>query len=288
MNSRSLVMEKSNKRGKIPQSDWPLIMARYEAGETLASIARTYDCSPPAISYVVSKSRARQPARDNPATGPSGTESQLVKAIASELAEPVPADSRGTALRSDDATPDRRTGHGTARGGDRRRAPIPPPRLRRQQLGNGRDHRMTRETNGLRRDGFAERGPHPVARARIGRNRKRAARAGRDRACGPLRPSPLLRDEADTRHRLHLSLGNGAPSHNGSGEPVIPVIGPVRRRRQPARSGAPPSRRPIRRRAARMRPNFPRPDRVPTTVPPAEGRDRRRLPQGRYRRVYRS
>jgi len=34
-------------------------MARYEAGETLASIARTYDCSPPAISYVVSRSRDR-------------------------------------------------------------------------------------------------------------------------------------------------------------------------------------------------------------------------------------
>ena len=33
-------MEKSNKRGKIPQSDWPQIMARYEAGETLASIAK--------------------------------------------------------------------------------------------------------------------------------------------------------------------------------------------------------------------------------------------------------
>ena len=34
-------------------------MARYEAGETLASIARTYDCSPPAISYIVSRSRSR-------------------------------------------------------------------------------------------------------------------------------------------------------------------------------------------------------------------------------------
>jgi len=79
-------MEKSNKRGKIPQSDWPLIMARYEAGETLASIARTYDCSPPAISYVVSKSRARQPTRDNSIMGSSGTDSQLIKAIASEFA----------------------------------------------------------------------------------------------------------------------------------------------------------------------------------------------------------
>ena len=52
-------MDRSSKRGKIPQQDWPAIMARYEAGETLASIARTYDCSPPAISYIVSRSRAR-------------------------------------------------------------------------------------------------------------------------------------------------------------------------------------------------------------------------------------
>ena len=58
-------MEKSNKRGKIPQTDWPLIMARYEAGETLASIARTYDCSPPAISYIVSRNRDK-PANETP------------------------------------------------------------------------------------------------------------------------------------------------------------------------------------------------------------------------------
>jgi hypothetical protein len=52
-------MERSSKRGKIPQQDWPSIIKRYEAGETLASIARTYDCSPPAISYILSRSRAR-------------------------------------------------------------------------------------------------------------------------------------------------------------------------------------------------------------------------------------
>src|SRR5215472_5214526 len=81
-------MEKSNKRGKIPQSDWPLIMTRYEAGETLASIARTYDCSPPAISYIVSRSR-NKPASEAP-TG--AVEPQLVKAAAAEpVAEPVGA-----------------------------------------------------------------------------------------------------------------------------------------------------------------------------------------------------
>jgi hypothetical protein len=52
-------MDKPSKRGKIPQQDWPLIIKRYEAGETLASIALTYDCSPPAISYILSRSRER-------------------------------------------------------------------------------------------------------------------------------------------------------------------------------------------------------------------------------------
>jgi hypothetical protein len=79
-------MERSSKRGKIPQSDWPSIMARYEAGETLSSIARTYDCSPPAISYVVSRSRARQPAPAQPVSEaprpPAVGEPQLIKASA--------------------------------------------------------------------------------------------------------------------------------------------------------------------------------------------------------------
>jgi hypothetical protein len=78
-------MERSSKRGKIPQQDWPSIMARYEAGETLATIARTYDCSPPAISYIVSRSRARAAA---PATAGSSalilTQPQLVKGHPSE------------------------------------------------------------------------------------------------------------------------------------------------------------------------------------------------------------
>jgi len=155
-------MEKSNKRGKIPQSDWPLIMARYEAGETLASIARTYDCSPPAISYVVSKSRARQPARDDSAIGSSGTESQLIKAIARELAA---ANSGGQSRRG---APIGRITQIAGQASERRAetmstesdtaaAPAMPP------LGNGRDHEMTRRTYGLHHDNLAERGPHNSA-----------------------------------------------------------------------------------------------------------------------------
>lgn len=93
-------MEKSSKRGKIPQSDWPLIMARYEAGETLASIARTYDCSPPAISYVVSRSRARQP-EPEPAPKPTGgPEPQLIKAAAPDSAAAWAATSPAPAVIS--------------------------------------------------------------------------------------------------------------------------------------------------------------------------------------------
>jgi hypothetical protein len=80
-------MEKSSKRGKIPQSDWPLIMVRYEAGETLASIARTYDCSPPAISYIVSRNRGK-PANETP---PPSAEPQLIKAPANGAAAAEPA-----------------------------------------------------------------------------------------------------------------------------------------------------------------------------------------------------
>ena len=73
-------MERSSKRGKIPQQDWPSIIKRYEAGETLASIARTYDCSPPAISYILTRSRARDATAE--CTDQSGIESpepRLVK-----------------------------------------------------------------------------------------------------------------------------------------------------------------------------------------------------------------
>src|SRR5437868_1798517 len=75
-------MEKSSKRGKIPQQDWPSIIDRYKGGETLASIARTYDCSPPAISYIVSRSRARDATAEGP-TAP--TEPRLIKGQTSEM-----------------------------------------------------------------------------------------------------------------------------------------------------------------------------------------------------------
>ena len=79
-------MERTSKRGKIPQEDWPSIIKRYEAGETLASIARTYDCSPPAISYILSRSRARDTTVEGPEqSGIESPEPRLVKGHANGM-----------------------------------------------------------------------------------------------------------------------------------------------------------------------------------------------------------
>ena len=82
-------MEKSSKRGKIPQHDWPSIIKRYEAGETLASIARTYDCSPPAISYIVSRSRTRESTAEERAIDTNrASEAPRAKSRSSKGSEP--------------------------------------------------------------------------------------------------------------------------------------------------------------------------------------------------------
>lgn len=82
-------------------------MARYEAGETLASIARTYDCSPPAISYIVSRNR-EQPASETPVTPVA--EPQLIKApgngaapLAATVDEPTVVPSPAAAVRREPA-----------------------------------------------------------------------------------------------------------------------------------------------------------------------------------------
>jgi hypothetical protein len=206
-------MEKSNKRGKIPQADWPLIMARYDSGETLASIARTYDCSPPAISYVVSRSRARQPARDR-AAAPSASEPQLIKSMPNEnTGERPPAASPAA-----DGGPDR-PGDAALRAGDiGLHAAAPKP-------GNGRDADGPREGNGFFGDGLGERtAPVPPHAGASPEPRNGAARGAQPPAPAP-RPaaSPLSKGEPDSRHRLHLSLGgNGAAAHTGSPQLDLP------------------------------------------------------------------
>src|SRR4051812_11640471 len=140
-------MEKSNKRGKIPQSDWPLIMARYEAGETLASIARTYDCSPPAISYVVSRIRERQPGAASPPAG--STEPQLIKTPAIESTFGIAKPQRSGGPPPVAALPTAARLGARPWAGEPARRDEQPPRLEAAGQGEHRDAMPQREMNGV-------------------------------------------------------------------------------------------------------------------------------------------
>jgi hypothetical protein len=200
-------MEKSNKRGKIPQSDWPLIMARYDAGETLASIARTYDCSPPAISYVVSRSRARQPGPEAPAAKPSSPpEPQLIKAVAGAPGEgaggvpPRPPAQAVPDLPVLEAPPPAHEARPeTTAAGNGQRDPEPP------RPGNGqRDPEPPRPGNGFLRNGSGG-----------GAGNGAAARAAAPATPWQRPAAAAAPPNGDQRRTLHLSLG--APPHGNGG-----------------------------------------------------------------------
>ena len=47
-------------RGKIRHEEWPKIAERFQRGEPLAQIARSYGCTPPAIRYIVGRTVGRR------------------------------------------------------------------------------------------------------------------------------------------------------------------------------------------------------------------------------------
>jgi Meckel syndrome type 1 protein len=72
---------------KIPQGEWNAIAARYQGGESISKIARSYSCTPPAIHYILKRNRqkptelAEQPQAIKPA---EITQTQLVRMSAPE------------------------------------------------------------------------------------------------------------------------------------------------------------------------------------------------------------
>ena len=46
-------------RGKIRREEWPKIAERFRKGETLTEIARSYQCTAPAIRYIVARASTR-------------------------------------------------------------------------------------------------------------------------------------------------------------------------------------------------------------------------------------
>ena len=222
-------MERSSKRGKIPQSDWPSIMARYEAGETLSSIARTYDCSPPAISYVVSRSRARPAAAVS--LPPLSAEPQLVK---SPHGEHPAADGASTSS----STPTNLV-HPTSPPATE---PFPVNGLRAESKSATEPVTEPPGDNWLRgRNGFG--------------NGNSAATPQPHGAPTPQPVSPPLADpenaNGDPRRTLHLSLGNGPQPGNGSqlGDGSQPTDSPPSERHQLPEYQAQPQQHPFHDRA---------------------------------------
>jgi transposase-like protein len=81
--------EAPKRRGRIPQSAWPHILERHRAGATLSAIAREFDCTPSAISYIVRKAEASgiEPAAA-PAAEPAESSETVTESVA-ESAEPA-------------------------------------------------------------------------------------------------------------------------------------------------------------------------------------------------------
>jgi len=42
-------------KGKIPRNEWPRIVSKYAAGESIAQIGRDYGCTAPAIRYIIKR-----------------------------------------------------------------------------------------------------------------------------------------------------------------------------------------------------------------------------------------
>ena len=72
---------------KIPQGEWSAIAARYAKGESISRIAQSYGCTPPAIYYILKRSRQR--AAQNPEPRTSGVEDStaLARTAVPQIAE---------------------------------------------------------------------------------------------------------------------------------------------------------------------------------------------------------
>jgi hypothetical protein len=87
-------MGSTREKGKIPHSEWPKILARYNSGETIASIGRVYGCTAPAIRYIVKRSG---PLKDQPSRRPISDVSKAPRREGSLAAETGQLPSMGRA-----------------------------------------------------------------------------------------------------------------------------------------------------------------------------------------------
>jgi hypothetical protein len=86
---------------KIPRTEWDVIAARYDAGESLAKIGRDYKCTAPAIRYILYQ-RVRAAGLEDVAPGPSRREDNTIE---KSLAQETSAESRPTEPLASETNP---------------------------------------------------------------------------------------------------------------------------------------------------------------------------------------
>jgi hypothetical protein len=86
-------------KGKIPHGEWPRILASYAGGETIAQIAREYDCTAPAIRYIIRRSGKLKGEGSRPRKSNSGALVPRGRAVSAEALSRLvtPADPDATA-----------------------------------------------------------------------------------------------------------------------------------------------------------------------------------------------
>ena len=103
-------MSGAREKGKIARSEWSKIVARYQAGDSIAQLGRDYGCTAPAIRYIIKRTGAfraaeegeradktRAPASEERAGGLPARASHTMRAadervLGAELRERVSAD----------------------------------------------------------------------------------------------------------------------------------------------------------------------------------------------------
>ena len=76
---------------KIPQGEWNAIAARYESGEFISKIARSYGCTPPAIHYILKRNGQRSTATLSPPMPTYPMETPQTRLVRANAAGTVPA-----------------------------------------------------------------------------------------------------------------------------------------------------------------------------------------------------
>jgi hypothetical protein len=87
---RPLISKAGVDMSKIPQGEWSAIAARYAKGESISRIAQTYGCTPPAIHYILKRSKQR--AAQNSEQRVNGKPDLVTSGAAEPKQTPIPDD----------------------------------------------------------------------------------------------------------------------------------------------------------------------------------------------------